>query len=142
MSEMGRIDEIRARLDAVSQPWVMEWDGQTLYVNDSDGDEIVAQTFAIATWEPKYSQQKAACDTASAELIVNAPADIAYLTDRIAALEAENARLRAILEQLADVYHDTVHGVENSVEAMYACKRDWFCEEARAALAASAGEAG
>lgn len=100
MSEMERIDQIRARLDTVSQPWVMEWDGQTLYVNDADGDEIVAQTFAIATWEPEYSGQKAECDTASAALIANAPADIAYLLARIADLEAAQARDAATIATL------------------------------------------
>lgn len=110
MSGDTRISEIRARLEKATLPWTMEWDGQTLYVNDADGDEIVAQTFAIATWEPEYSQQKAECDTASADLIANAPADIAHLlavheqqAARIASLEQErdHARLELLNQEEA-----------------------------------------
>ncbi len=45
------------------------------------------------------------------------------------------ARLAEILEEMTDTYHDTVHGVEDSVERMRACTKS-PCSDARAALAA------
>lgn len=166
MSGDTRISEIRARLEKATLPWTMEWDGQTLYVNDADGDEIVAQTFAIATWEPEYSQQKAECDTASADLIANAPADIAHLlavheqqAARIAALEwslgvseeervamvGASGRLRdrvAALERVArasqGIIHEGLHGGRpTDPEHQELCEMP-ACRRIRAALAAAA----
>ena len=53
----------------------------------------------------------------------------------IAQLEAQVAELTAALEELTDTWHDTIHGVEESLEIMQACQID-PCRSARAALAA------
>lgn len=57
-----------------------------------------------------------------------------------AALEAENRLLRQGLEELADGWHDTIHGVEESISAMRACHKP-ICAEARALLARPAAAA-
>ena len=61
--------------------------------------------------------------------------ELAAAQAAIAQLEAQVAELTAALEELTDTWHDTIHGVEESLEIMQACQID-PCRSARAALAA------
>ena len=64
--------------------------------------------------------------------------------EQLAARDAQVAELTAALEELTDTWHDTIHGVEESVEIMRACPKD-VCKRNRALLertpAAPEGEA-
>lgn len=85
---------LRALANAASPgPWRTEWDGQDYNVlanGRGHEDPIVTQTFAIATWEPEATQQRAECDTADADLIatVASPPVVLALADHLEALAA------------------------------------------------------
>lgn len=82
---MTRLDEIRDRLENASPgPWRLEWRGQDLRVQAPDEpDPITEFAYGIATWEPQVHEQRAECDTGNAELIANAPGDIAWLISEV-----------------------------------------------------------
>lgn len=53
-------------------PWRLEWDYQQLRLLAANGEEISEWTFAIPTYEPRYAEMKATCDTEAPDLIVRA----------------------------------------------------------------------
>lgn len=51
-------------------PWETTWRGQEYHLDgyrDGDLEPISEWTYAIATWEPEASEQRAECDTANAD---------------------------------------------------------------------------
>jgi hypothetical protein len=53
-------------------PWETTWRGQQYHLDgyrNGDLHPISEWTYAIATWEPEASQQRAECDTANADYI-------------------------------------------------------------------------
>jgi hypothetical protein len=100
----GRISEIRARMEAATPgPW--KWEGPVDLVDGSQarclaGDGLVLRHEAL-TW--KMHEPDAA-------LIANAPADIAYLLDRVEALEgAATEGLRLAHRVGRDEFDDDDH---------------------------------
>ena len=88
-----RIAEIRARLDAATPgPWrTLDWADPPMFV--------VAQPRDSDHW-PRLASCGFGGD---ADLIANAPADIAWLLDEVDALRERVAILRADLEDLEDM---------------------------------------
>ena len=56
---------------ATEAPWATAWNGQQHELRSPDGAAypIAEWTYAIATWEPQASEQRAECDTANADYI-------------------------------------------------------------------------
>lgn len=55
---------------AIEGPWTATWSEQQYELKGpSSVDPIAEWTYAIATWEPKASEQRAECDTADADYI-------------------------------------------------------------------------
>ncbi len=75
---MTPADELRAAAQKIRDltaettgaPWVAAWNEQQYEVKSPSGvDPIAEWTYAIATWEPQASEQRAECDTADADWI-------------------------------------------------------------------------
>ncbi|MEH0442485.1 hypothetical protein QA811_02120 [Streptomyces sp. B21-102] len=75
---MTPADELRAAAakirdltaEATGAPWATSWSEQQYEVKSPSGiDPIAEWTYAIATWEPEASEQRAECDTADADWI-------------------------------------------------------------------------
>lgn len=73
-------DELRAaatRIRALAEnapaaPWRLEWQNQELQLIDSAHSPnypIAEWTYAVATWEPDASEQRAECDTSAPDYI-------------------------------------------------------------------------
>jgi len=71
-------DEIRSAAEKLRQiaertsqaPWTTRWNEQQYELNSSARAYPIAEwTYAIATWEPQASEQRAECDTADADYI-------------------------------------------------------------------------
>lgn len=55
---------------ATGSPWTPQWNAQEYeLVGPSRPYPIAQWTYAVATWEPKASEQRAECDTADADYI-------------------------------------------------------------------------
>lgn len=75
------IDQAEALAKAADErhpsPWRTEWQGQDYLLLDDNGDEVLSLTFAIATWEPEATEQRAECETSAADLMrANDPATV------------------------------------------------------------------
>jgi len=75
------IDQAEALAKAADErhpsPWRTEWQGQDYPLLDDNGDEVLSLTFAIATWEPEATEQRAECETSAADLMrANDPATV------------------------------------------------------------------
>ena len=75
---MTPADELRAAAakirdltaETTGAPWTTSWSEQQYEVKSPSGiDPIAEWTYAIATWEPEASEQRAECDTADADWI-------------------------------------------------------------------------
>jgi hypothetical protein len=73
-------DELRAAADKIRKlagqaddgPWETTWRQQQYHLDgyrDGDLHPISEWTYAIATWEPQATEQRAECDTANADYI-------------------------------------------------------------------------
>jgi hypothetical protein len=120
-----RIAEIRARLDAATEgPWVYESAADIHGVEDGRIHYVTPQ-FAARDDDPPMTSFY---DRADAELVANAPTDLAYLLARVEELEGQLAKAQAELDDqrgatrvaagAADRFRDVLseflgHGEEN-----------------------------
>jgi hypothetical protein len=90
-----RTAEIRARLDAATEgPWIYESAADIHGVED-DRIHYVTPQFAARDDDPPMTSFY---DRADAELVANAPTDIAYLLGRVEELEGQLAKVGRIIE--------------------------------------------
>ncbi|MGW2384367.1 hypothetical protein [Streptomyces sp. NPDC001658] len=55
---------------ATASPWTTRWNAQEYELVGPDRPYPIAEwTYAVATWEPKASEQRAECDTGDADYI-------------------------------------------------------------------------
>lgn len=86
---------------ATGAPWETTWRGQEYHLDgyrDGDLEPISEWTYAIATWEPEASEQRAECDTANADYIAAMHPGVglalaAWLDDMAATVDAYDRKV-------------------------------------------------
>lgn len=98
------LDVVEARANAATKgPWKTYWHGQQFIIQDGDGEELMEQTYAIATWEPEATEQRAECATQDFNFIAHAREDIPTLVELVRSLYEEIERWQeSVTELVAD----------------------------------------
>lgn len=95
----AELAEIEARAAAATEgPWQTRWAGQQFYVfglHDDETEYVAEWTYAVRTWEPEATADRAECMTSDAEFIAAARTDVPRLVASLRSAREELMSARA-----------------------------------------------